>query len=961
MRFRLSLRLLLTVVWFSRLGLAASPDEWSVKRKEVFEFSEKPVVTREGDKVTISFAAKDFCDATVAIENSQGRILRFLACGVLGTNAPAPFQKGTLSQKLVWDGKNEKDEYVDNKEELVVRVSLGLKPRYERRLNWSPYKKSSYEVPAILCPTPEGVYYFENGGPGHERLMLFDHRGDYVRTIYPFAAEKLAKVDGLLWRQMPQTGERVPLRNGLSQASLLSTGDRDYNVKWPTPGANSALALAVRDARILLAGERLNRLATDGSSGGVSLQGADVFVPVFVPNIHSWKGGVINAAPTEMAISPDGKWVYLAGYSWTRSWKHGGLCGVGRVAIDGSGPVENFAGDLAAVALDGKVEKDFVEALKPRDRDGTAIKMAASVDVDPQGRVYVADNRGDKVLVFDAAGKPLKSIPVKRPAVVRVHPKTGEIYVFSFTLIRVHQDAADVVAPMFHRFGAVDNPALQASIPLDVGDVGEVFEDGPATRVAVDFWAEQPTIWVARPGHGLMYGTTDWTKNGVVILTERNGKLVTLRDFPQESLKATQLFLEPRLSRPRIYFNPGNRKVYAAEPDNPCIVYKKKEFRRATLINPETGRVERMEELPFSAEDMAFDQDGTAYLRTKDIVVRYDSQTWREIPFDYGVDKEAVAHTDVKIGSAISGIDLPSQLAGGWWHMGGMSVSTRGHIAVTCYNTTPVATGVGSEKFVAAKNTKKYSPKLFPGREPNWCVHVFDKRGRLLIEDAIPGSTQLAGIGIDRDDNLYAMTLGQRVYNGKAYDNIISCMAFKARPKVTKVLCAGRQPIPLVPETQPHRDPDIHGGPYGAGWFENAEWFYGGVGSAAKFLPCFGGGCWCEHSGMMLDEYARSFIPENDTYRIAVLDANGNLIVRIGRYGNVDDGLPLVKEGGPANPRAIGGDEVALFLPRFCATETDRRLFVTDAGHGCSISAVKLGYHVEERVALKDVSDQKKP
>ena len=50
--------------------------------------------------------------------------------------------------------------------------------------------------------------------------------------------------------------------------------------------------------------------------------------------------------------------------------------------------------------------------------------------------------------------------------------------------------------------------------------------------------------------------------------------------------------------------------------------------------------------------------------------------------------------------------------------------------------------------------------------------------------------------------------------------------------------------------------------------------------------------------------------------------------------------------------------EVAFFLPRFCATETDRRLFVSDIGT-CSILSVKLGYHAEETVALKDVPDRR--
>ena len=89
---------------------------------------------------------------------------------------------------------------------------------------------------------------------------------------------------------------------------------------------------------------------------------------------------------------------------------------------------------------------------------------------------------------------------------------------------------------------------------------------------------------------------------------------------------------------------------------------------------------------------------------------------------------------------------------------------------------------------------------------------------------------------------------------------------------------------------------------------------------------------------------------------MGVLDSNGNLIVHIGRYGNVDDGKPLVTQGGPSNTRSIGGDEVGLFHACFVATDTDRRLFIADPGNAC-IRSVKLGYHTEEKVKLKDVKD----
>ena len=67
--------------------------------------------------------------------------------------------------------------------------------------------------------------------------------------------------------------------------------------------------------------------------------------------------------------------------------------------------------------------------------------------------------------------------------------------------------------------------------------------------------------------------------------------------------------------------------------------------------------------------------------------------------------------------------------------------------------------------------------------------------------------------------------------------------------------------------------------------------------------------------------------------------------------------MPLVKAGGPPNPRSIGGDEVAIMHCLNLTTHSDKRLFLADWGN-YRIASVKLGYHAEEKVALKDVPNQ---
>jgi hypothetical protein len=159
--------------------------------------------------------------------------------------------------------------------------------------------------------------------------------------------------------------------------------------------------------------------------------------------------------------------------------------------------------------------------------------------------------------------------------------------------------------------------------------------------------------------------------------------------------------------------------------------------------------------------------------------------------------------------------------------------------------------------------------------------------------------------------------------------------------------------VPLSKTSFPKRPPDIVSAMQGASWVEGAEWLYGGTGYGGKNR---GVGCACWNARFALDHFARSFAPELDRYSVAVLDASGNLILRVGQYGNVEDGKPLEAAGGPAQPRPVGGDEVALFHGAYLATHTDRRLFIADPGNARVLS-VGLAYHATRKVALASVPD----
>ncbi len=941
------------------LASANALEEFKIKRQDIFEFAEKPQLVRHGDHITINFASKGACDATVAVETADRRIIRHLASGVLGATAPEPFQKNTFKQSLTWDGKDDKGDYRDDKDSLIVRVSLGLKPSFERDLLSEPKRRHGRDTP-LFQPTSDGVYVYE-GGDARDFVRLYSHDGSYARTLYPFAANKIDRVKGLRRTDYPQDGLSLPVKPTFLQQTFLTCGNL-YGYEYPRKYAidalqadgdchfsmygNASSILAVQNNRVALGKTYLSRLATDGTSGGLDLEGPAI--SLLTPGDGPLtKGRRVAIPPRTAALSPDGKTLYLSGYTFCHygtasndiltsgNW-HTFHC-VMKMAIDSEDPPKLFAGSLD---------------LDNFGSDNKSFKVPASLAVDNDGRVYVADYMNDRVQVYSAEGAYLKTIAVHRPSIVSIDGKTQVIYVFSTLVYNIFMfKNPEEVMPQLTVFAPFPNPAKKLSCPLPEayasGKPGYLYSGtGFPISAAVDGFSSPPTVWLAR----------EWDRENVMrrgkmsfsnveLYSLEGGALKRKDSFDEDVRKSVKRTEPPRYARARLYANPKNGKVYVGEGE----AFDYKSFKSLLELDPHTGDV-NVVPIPFDAEDMCFDQDGLAYLRTIGVVARYDPSNWREVPFDYGEQRNGVctsAGSDRKTADVQSGLALP---ANGGWHHGGMFVSSNGNLAVACgVQTEPV-----TEKFETGKVEqpgKPYTPRMYPGRSNGGrggapLIHIWDKHGTVVHEDTVPGiGGTTYGIGLGRDDSLYMMSSATRVIDGKPYLNKLTGTLLKAKPNKSRFI-SQKATVPLAEAEYPNRPIDLVGNGQGPAWAEGVEWMYGGVGYDGKNA---GNGCACWNARAAFDYFGRSFAPELDRYRVAVLDSNGNLILRIGQYGNADS-------AGPKSSVPLGGDEVGMVHGAYLATDTDRRLFVAD-GASDRIFSVKLGYHAEEKIALKDVRD----
>ncbi len=854
--------------------------EFAVKRQEVFEFTQRPKLNRAENGVTIDFESKGSCDATVAIEDKDGRIIRHLASGLLGANAPGPFQKNSLRQHLVWDGKDDWGAAVEDLEGCSVRVSLGLKATFERNLHYHPKKKLG-RASAVVADQ-YGVYLYQNNVL-YDYVLKFDHDGNYVRTLYPFAANQLKEIKGLNWQSFPPDGQLLPDKGGGWHTTLLDFWIPQHKFRGPVG------ALAASRGRLALLGTVfLARLASDGTTGGLNLLG-----PRAVFDVRN-RYGALRMPPRSAAFSPDGKWLYLADIPFDEKQNKVRYSGVYRMAFDGDQKPGLFIG------------------AQETDTDKEHFKSAGPIAVDTQGRIYVCDTENNRVQVYTPDGKYYRSLATDCPTNVKVHQRTNHIYVFSFVSnpLRRSWDKPQTTKAMMRKHGPIAKPALL--MEADLMARGTPYAGHFAQAVELDSWSKQPTIWLMPFNRrDTVYGSfaAGGLPTGPCLFVERDGQLVLKQRFDDECGKAGVLQQYATMQREQLYFDPKREILYVAE-----MFSFHNGYNTLAAIDIQTG-AERLVRLPTRVQELGVDAKGRLYCRLNDGVVRYDPATWKELPFEHGEARKNYQPEKYSRRVQVAGAIVAP---GGWndknnpYNKEALAVSPRGDVVLR--------------------------------------QNLFDRTGTLKHKNLLAGLPGTRG-GLDMDwqGNLYAAVQNPRLLDGRAFGNPTwgngTLIKVKAQDlDKARLIYAGTEkqgwnsPAPklVVPkgeEPQRPRETDEF-------WVEGAQWVYGAAPCGALMWRCN-----CRSGRFKTDYFGRSFVPEAWRYSIGVLDTNGNLIARFGRYGNVDS-------AGPKSLVPLGGDEIGLFDPQYVATQTDKRLFIADVGNGRIVSA-KLDYHASERVPIK--------
>lgn len=165
----------------------------------------------------ILFSVNEYSDVEISIINKKdSSVVRHLAAGLLGPNAPAPLTKDALTQTLVWDGKDDLGSPATVPEsDLGVRVRAGLGVKLDTILGDNPYAFDNNSLitgivvgqdgSVYICGMPGFVHnehYTEKSGD-YKVVRKYDKEGKYLRTLFPFPSN-LSQTDVQGWGIYPQ-------------------------------------------------------------------------------------------------------------------------------------------------------------------------------------------------------------------------------------------------------------------------------------------------------------------------------------------------------------------------------------------------------------------------------------------------------------------------------------------------------------------------------------------------------------------------------------------------------------------------------------------------------------------------------------------------------------------------------------------------------------------------------------
>ena len=823
-------------LWLALAGAAGAATyeaPMDVRKDGRASFATKPRATRARDGVNVSFSVSAPTDAEVAVLNSTGRVVRHLAAGLLGKNAPAPFRKNSLRQEILWDRRDDAGKRAVGGP-FRVRVRLGLGAELDRFI---PPLPDPLSPPTGLGVGPDGEVYVlsSRGKAGGCYLYVLDRRGGYLRTILPPPSGlKKEEVKGL---------ERLKLADGTEVPMI-------YNAYM----ADTAPFLAgIRSQQLTVTKQGWIVFASGGNDWSdqsvprhaLSIKPDGTTPPEvgFVgPKLGRHGRYSIGLRPQQLAASPDGETMYFVGLGVAANPKR-------KRPAKGVHTVASFTWKS------GKGPEAFI-GRPDEPGDGPAqLNDPRSVATDARGNIYVADFGNNRVAAFDAEGKPLGQTKVEKPGMVCVHA-SGAMYVLT--------------QPPPGRGTRRWGPCALIKFDKAVGgrEVARLAMTGYQPVLALDPGSKKPRLWLA---NSVRYGVP----RELTPIDDQGGKLVAGENVlePAAGGFTSPLFLSLDVERERLYVGDLSRKVLK--------------------VDLKTGKTSKF----LTASEAVPDRDGNLYVLSgygTNALLRFTPEG-KPLPFPAtGTNKIEVTyraglpHVGVRGLTVAPSGDIyvfeerskPEQL-----HVFGpdgklKKQSILQDIPVDSANSVAVDRSGNIYVGVCVHHPKHLYPRELAGQVPPMAWYMlYSKKSSWYNwpQRDIPKPPWSRAYM-----NFYLYHYGS---------------VFKFSPQGGRFWVGGKPAKSGAnprPEGVPRDAVEYREGYLKrVVWCQGAEWRYRGFGICVNRTESWGDpACSCYTSRFGMDEHGRLFVPDIFRFSVGVLDSCGNEILRFGAYGNVDSAGP---------------------------------------------------------------------
>jgi len=816
-------------------------------------FTAKPKAVKRDGRVAIRFAVSAPTDVEVAVLDARGKVVRHLAAGLLGPNAPAPFRKDALAQTINWDGKDDLGRAAQGGP-FRVRVRAGSQARLEKYLGWDGNTLSPLVSLAVGERGELYVLMRSWVSRGRTELRVFDRDGKYLRTIMPYSAKTPPARTKSVGHLMVD-GQRLPVVFSGHSHSLypLTMGLKNQNMVWNPKGFLVVVSTIGTAFEHGLPRHLLAFHPEGGAPQGVPFVGPELRTPTGI----MWGVGDAKVPCFDhLACSPDGKYVYYA--PSTHTSRHA----VFRLQWDedkGAGVEDAFLGE------------DFHPG-----HDATHLNDPQGLATDRRGNIYVCDRGNSRVMIFNAKGETLGQFPCEDPEQIAVHPKTGAMYV-ACRMRRPGGQPKDI-GPMSmaeYRRWKARHAERKARWP----------KPRPPKLLKFSAWkpGEKPTL-LARLNQGV----------GVIALDPTASPPKLWARFRYSSVKpivdrGDRFEVGDAINNGKGLYYPG---YITPDPDRNRVLVQGLSAQYVTrAVDLATGE---KKSLLKGTSEVAIAPDGSIYATgtyQSNALLRF-SPDGKPLPF-VGSDSSKIRtkpYTSLGLGLG----------------QRGLAVAPNGDIY---FVRAAQSRGVQARVDVYGPDGRLKRAALVDGMGIGDCGIGVDARGSIYLGANVKPKNKLYQAGFEkkvpatdwlcwaqwtwhyRPRPWYFCMRNEYLYHwGAVFKFGPAGGAFYGRGSM---LYGGRRNRALVADAEnaPESAPEYRSGYlYHRVKVVGAQWRYPGMGIVPSSERLWGDpSCVCMTSRLAVDPYGRVYAPNVFRFCIEMLDTNGNRIARVGRYGNADD------------------------------------------------------------------------